>query len=323
MGSSVGRCSTGENQAVHLLAEAASFTGFGAWECDLATQHLTWTDGVYDLFGLNRGSKVHRTDIVDLYEPESRVAMNARRSAALAGGGSFTMDAEIRDATGEIRWMRLAGRAVHEQGRAIRLFGSKQDITRERRAWQELSALAHHDPVTGLANRRAFEARFDEIVRSARQNGGIAALVLVDLDHFKRINDGFGHAAGDACLVTTAQRLERIFHDAAMVARLGGDEFAVLLHCPDQLSLRRAIDLACLRLAMPIRWRKEPVLVSVSIGAATMANDRANEPALVFAQADAALYVAKAAGRNRAHIHGDGLTSSPTSAEIRTLLRSA
>lgn len=323
MGLSADLTINNRDQADKLLAEAALLTGFGAWECDLSTQRLNWTDRVYDLFGLKRGSKLYRAETVDLYEPESRAAMNAKRSAVLAGGGSFSMDAEIRTAAGESRWMRLAGRAVHEHGRPIRLFGSKQDITQEKRAWQELSALAHHDPVTGLANRRAFEARFDEFARSARDHGGIAALLLVDLDHFKRINDGFGHAAGDACLVTTAQRLERIFHDAAMVARLGGDEFAVLLHCPDQLSLRRAIDLACLRLAMPISWRDEPLLVSVSIGAATMANDRANEPALVFAQADAALYVAKAAGRNRAHIHGDGLTRSPTSAEIRTLLRSA
>lgn len=322
MGLSAGCGVTSRHQIGRLLAEAASLTGFGAWECDLSTQRLTWTDGVYDLFGLERGSTLYRSATVDLYEPQSRAAMEAKRSAVLAGGGSFTMDAEIRNAAGDVRWMRLSGRALHEHGRPIRLFGSKHDITQEKRAWQELSALAHHDPVTGLANRRAFEARFDELARSARDHGGIAALVLVDLDHFKRINDGFGHAAGDACLVATAQRLERIFHDAAIVARLGGDEFAVLLQCPDQRSLRLAIDLACLRLAMPIRWRNEALLVSVSIGAAAMASER-DEPALIFAQADSALYVAKAAGRNRAHIHGDALTRPPTAADVRTLLQGA
>jgi len=215
-----------------LRDRAALRARIGMWECDLATETLCWTDGVYDLFGLPRGITVDRSVTVGLYEVDSRRDMERLRAEAIRSGGSFTLDAQIRTIDGEPRWMRLSAEVDYEDGRPVRLFGVKQDITEERRAWDRLRRLAERDPLTGLANRGTFEAMFRERPGSHDDEAPIAALLLIDIDHFKWVNDRFGHAAGDECLRQIATRIARLFSDAALVARIGGDEFAVLLRAP-------------------------------------------------------------------------------------------
>jgi len=99
------------------------------WECDLATDSLTWSSGVYELFGLTPGTPLDRDAIVAMYLPESRVELDRLRAAAIAQCGSFTFEARIRRADGELRWMRVSADVVARNGRATHLYGSKQDIT--------------------------------------------------------------------------------------------------------------------------------------------------------------------------------------------------
>ncbi len=290
-----------------LYGRAAQLAKFGAWECDLATVELTWTDGVYDLFDLPRGSTIHRASIVDLYETQSRRQMERMRANAIGTGHGFTLDAQIRTSRNIQRWMRLTAAVAYEHGRPIRLFGAKQDVTDEKKLWESLRHLAERDFLTGLANRRVFETRCADLAAHA-VNGTAAALVLIDLDNFKEINDRFGHSAGDACLREVATRLQQILRDATLIARIGGDEFAVLLHAPlGRAYVARTLARGLHALSAPIAWRNTHLCMSASAGVAFLKAARFQEPAQVFAEADSALYVAKAAGRNTVRIFGQNI----------------
>ena len=137
-----------------------------------------------------------RAAIVDLYDDESRQQMERMRSEVIRGGGSFTLDARIQTRRGVNRWMRLMADVAFEHGRPVRIFGAKQDIAYEKELWERLRQLAECDPLTGLANRGVFEERCHKLSKNDFSEVSIAALALIDLDHFKAINDRLGHAAG-------------------------------------------------------------------------------------------------------------------------------
>ncbi|QNQ10748.1 diguanylate cyclase domain-containing protein [Sphingomonas alpina] len=286
-----------------LYDRATSLVTLGAWECDLDTSALTWTEGVYQLFGLSPLIAPDRAATVELYHEESRREMEALRAEAIATGRGFALDARIQTVAGVERWMRLTTGVEQERGRARRLYGAKQDITEDRARTERLRRLAERDPLTGLANRGMFQTNFYDLPDALLRARGVSALVLIDLDDFKLINDRLGHSAGDDCLRQVAARLKQLFADAEMVARIGGDEFAVLLrgiHKRDELGHRLEQVLAGLR--RPILCHGEPVAMSASAGATLIDDMAVHDPALRFAEADSALYLAKGHGRNRVRV---------------------
>lgn len=291
---------------VRLYDQALKAARIGAWECELATERLSWTQGVYDIFGYPASNPLRRADIVDLYIDESRRNMELARAEVIRSGSPVTLDTEIRTWRGERRWMRLSINAVREGGRPVRIFGSKQDVTSDRQALENLRLQAETDPLTGLANRSVFQARYREVVNDSLNHGFASALVLIDLDGFKQLNDTSGHLAGDACLCEVAQRLRLAFHNAGLVGRLGGDEFAIILRAPtDPARIARVLQKTVMMLSRPLFWNGLRLEVGASIGAALIGRPHRRRIADLFAEADIALYDAKAAGRNRVHLIGD------------------
>ena len=291
---------------VRLYDQALDLARIGAWECELETERLTWTSGVYDIFGYPMGNPLRRASIVDLYVDESRRNMELARAEVIRSGRAVSLDAEIRTWRGERRWMRLSIHTDGGGGRPARIFGSKQDITSDRQAMENLRRQAETDPLTGLANRSVFQARYREVVGDSLNHGFASALVLIDLDRFKELNDTFGHPAGDACLCEVALRLGRAFRDAGLVARLGGDEFALILHAPaDPSRIARVLRETVVMLSRPLFWNGLRLEVGASIGAALVGRPHRRRIVELFAEADAALYDAKAAGRNKLHLFGD------------------
>lgn len=283
-----------------LFANAArliGLIGLGAWSCDLATQNLSWTDCVFDLFGLPVDRRIDRQEAVSLYCEESRETMERLRAHTVATGAGFTMDAQIRRTNGDLRWMRLTAAARMENGRTVELFGTKQDVTEEHARWQRLRHMAENDAVTGLANRALFEMHFLDRQVGDQMLADLGTLVLFDLDSFKKVNDCWGHVAGDACLAAFAQRLTESFPEARMIARIGGDEFAMLLNrtgeieMPDRM-LRRRMP----HLLTPVPWGRELLPLSASAGIAQVPCRVDMDPEVLFVQADTALYSAKRKG---------------------------
>lgn len=291
---------------VRLYDQALNVARIGAWECELETERLSWTQGVYDIFGYPASNPLRRASIVDLYIDESRRNMELARAEVIRSGCPITLDTEIRTWRGEKRWMRLSINAVREGERPVRIFGCKQDVTSDRQALESLRQQAETDPLTGLANRAIFQARYRELVNDRLNHGFASALVLIDLDGFKKLNDTFGHLAGDACLCEVAQRLRRAFHNAGLVGRLGGDEFAIILRAPtNPARIARVLQQTVVMLSRPLFWNGHRLEVSASIGAAVVGRPHRRRIVELFAEADIALYDAKAAGRNRVHLIGD------------------
>jgi len=282
-----------------LLARASTLAGIGAWECNLSNEALSWTTGVFDLFGIPDGERVSRGETVPMYCDESREAMERLRADAIFRRRGFSMDARIRRADGVYRWMRLTADVVCHDGRPTHLYGLKHDITEDRSRWEAMRRLAERDALTGLVNRTIFQGRFLDGRMADPEMVPLDALILFDIDGFKLINDTYGHAAGDACLEVVAKRLSDGFSDALMVARIGGDEFAVLAHAnlPARPLDRQVADLL-VALSAPIFWQGRLFELSASAGIARALDPIAYDAEAMFVAADTALYAAKRAGRN-------------------------
>ncbi|PZQ17025.1 MAG: GGDEF domain-containing protein [Ancylobacter novellus] len=259
----------------------------GLWECRISDERLDWSAGVYDLFGFAPGRRMHRQEALELYAAASLDVLERARSHALTSGGRFGFEAEITTAKGVRRWIRVSGVAERENGVPTRLYGLKQDVTEERELADETRRLAEIDALTGLANRRMFDERLADCARDGR-----SALLLVDLDGFKHVNDTLGHALGDACLQEAARRLERACRGAALVARIGGDEFAVLhgdWSAAERMA-RRTVE------ALRITVERDGARLGLG-GSVGLARSDGGTAADWFSRADRALYAAKGAGR--------------------------
>ncbi len=291
---------------VRLYDQALNSARIGAWECELEAERLTWTPGVHHIFDYPLSNPLRRASIVALYTDESRRNMELARAEVIGSGRAVTLDAEIRTWRGERRWMRLSINAVAEGGQPVRIFGSKQDITSDRQAMDSLRRQSETDPLTGLANRSVFQTRYREVIGDNLNYGFASALVLIDLDGFKDLNDTFGHSAGDACLCEVARRLGQAFHNAGLVTRLGGDEFAIILYAPTTAArIAHVLQQSVVMLSRPLFWNGLRLEVSASIGVALIGRPHRRRITELFAEADMALYDAKAAGRNKVRLFGD------------------
>lgn len=295
-------------QAAHLahgrkiFKRASAAAKIGVWECSLPEETLTWTDQIYEIFELPRGSIPDRGQILRLYSGESLKALQDFRSRAIAERGGFNLDAEITTAKGRRRWIRITASVECEDGVPVRIFGMKQDITEEKILYERTRYLAHFDVLTGLANRSSFQAKLSDLEERRGDAIPFSALLLVDLDGFKQINDTFGHAHGDECLKSAADRLKSVCRERDFVARLGGDEFAVLLsaHVGDD-EIEAIAEQIVGALREPVDGRDCSFKIGASVGVARV--DTFN-PVELFEKADAALYAAKAAGRDTFRMFG-------------------
>ncbi len=273
-----------------VLDAAFAAARMGVWECSLPDEVLTWTDGVFDLFDIPRGTTPDRALVMDCYEPETRRRLTYLRAEAIRTLSGFELDARVVTALGTRRWIRITATVEACDGMAVRIFGVKRDVTAERDLLERTLYLATHDELTGLKNRSAFNGAIED----ATLAGG-ATLMLLDLDGFKAVNDRFGHSAGDDVLKAVATRLASVAPEGSVVARLGGDEFAVVSRRPIVEAERLASAIVRI-VGEPIRVQGQAFRVGVSIG---IARARTGEhPAELYRRADAALYRAKNDGRN-------------------------
>ena len=182
-----------------------------------------------------------------------------------------------------------------------------RDVTDTQRMAAEIAHQARHDPLTGLPNRRAFEYRLAELLEQARRSDAEHALCYIDLDQFKVVNDGCGHAAGDALLTELATLLQHQIRRGDLLARLGGDEFGLLLaDCPSDRAVQIAGELLALIADFRFRWNERSFTVGASVGLVPVTAASASAAELM-AEADLACFTAKDLGRNRVYLfrHGD------------------
>lgn len=281
-----------EPTPLDLYEQAASIIPIGAFECNLANDRLSWTGGLFDMFGLPTDRVVERQLTVEMYSEESRELLTYKRSRAIDARGGFSLDANIVRADGSERWIRINAAVRSSNGRAETLYGMKQDITDDHARWEMLKVQAECDPLTGVANRVRFQ-RFLDGSSDDPLLDNIGALILLDLDGFKQLNDRWGHAAGDRCLMVFGKRLREAFPQARLISRIGGDEFAVLLPWTgSRRTMERSVLGQVEYLSGPAPWNGDLLPVSASVGLA-FAEEADTDPQELFIAADRVLYAAK------------------------------
>ncbi|MBT9492671.1 MAG: EAL domain-containing protein [Paucibacter sp.] len=280
-------------------------------------------DGVWDWY-VQSGVELYSTRYLQIYgydesdvrptpaefdartHPDDLAQMQADREAHFSGrASSYSNEHRVRCKDGRWKWIHSRGMVISrdEQGRPLRMVGTHTDISHRKEAEALIWRQAHLDPLTGLPNRRSLRERLELLLLQGEQDCGELALLFIDLDHFKEVNDTLGHDVGDALLIEAAARVTACLRPGDMVARMGGDEFTVLLHplaaAPQSEQVAREMAQHIIAsLAKAFQLGAERVFVSASIGLSHYPGDGRHIEAL-FKHADQALYAAKAAGRNR------------------------
>ncbi|MCJ2099023.1 EAL domain-containing protein [Methylobacterium sp. E-046] len=266
---------------------------------------------------------------IEAIHPDDRERVTAATRAHLRGQ-TPTLECEYRvgQAKDEAFWVlaraRVAARAP--DGRALRLVGTLIDISRRKEAEARIAHMALYDALTGLPNRNLFREHLDNALRRAALAPNRHAVLALDLDHFKVVNDTYGHLAGDRLLHLVAERLRSAVRDADTVARLGGDEFAMILSDIDgDAAVRGACERIIAAVDEPLLLDGTVIDIGVSIGVALLSDDGTDAEG-VFQRADMALFQAKAASRNtyrmyEAEAHARTATRSLLAIDMKEAIR--
>ena len=275
-----------------------------------------------ELLGLVGGGETVDPGWWSAVPEEDRAAIQETWGAAAAGRPAVPV--RFRIGEGETpRWLESRAATLrNDKGAIVGCTGTLEDITERERTEAELTHQALHDPVTGLPNRILFLDRVGMALARTRRLGGEVAVLFMDLDRFKLINDSLGHEAGDRLLRTTAARLDEALRESDSVGRLGGDEFAVLCEVrkPDEAVM--IAERIAASLAEPVDLDTEQMVVSASIGIAL--SDGTASPGDMLEKADAAMYRAKERGKARVEMYDESMRANTLRRlQVESALRTA
>ncbi|MBS1239336.1 MAG: hypothetical protein H6R45_42, partial [Proteobacteria bacterium] len=300
--------------AERLLALMAEYEKSGSgwfWETDAKGNIAYLTGEIAELF--DKSSEILPfTSFQSLFVTEQAGDGSTPRNLSLLFGGrktftGLTARAAIEDK--EIYWV-LSGRPFFdEQGEFLGYRGNGTDVSEVRKAENETSHLAEFDSLTGLSNRHRMQRKIDGMLTAFRATKRSCAILMIDLDRFKQVNDTFGHKAGDDLLKQVSARLKRVFDTTCEIGRLGGDEFEVLI--PDQDDRGRLGELAKKVIAMisqPYQLEDGRCMIGASVGVAVAPYDGVTCEEIVH-NADIALYAAKNGGRGQFRFYSNDLQS--------------
>ena len=283
------------------LIEAQHLGKFGDWSYRLGSSEVWWAPEIYDLLGYKPETFGPTRDaVLSIFVGDTaRLALEAE-AEVMRSGMAKSVDVKVKRGDGRVVDFAMTSKALTDaEGRVVGLAGTMQDISERKLAEEQLQKLAYYDPLTGLANRALFQSELDHVIARARQMGTAGALLLLDLDRFKEVNDSLGHAAGDELLVRVGRLITRVVGKSEFLARLGGDEFAIILpECGDQASIERVAGEVIAAVSGSILLERGEVVIGTSIGIAQLPRDGANSGE-VLRNADLALYRAKEDGRGR------------------------
>lgn len=207
------------------------FGNIGVWDWSIKNDALYWSDEIYGMFGHEPGAVTPTYQFfIDSVHPDDKARVQAAEDACLANLSAHDIVYRVVWSDGTIKWLHETGDVLFdERGEAVRFTGILRDVTASKLQQDEILHLAHYDGLTGLANRELFRTRLEDAMRRADRHKTMVALVFLDLNRFKPVNDTYGHAAGDKLLAAVAKKLTKAVRRADSVARYGGDEFVVVL----------------------------------------------------------------------------------------------
>mgnify|MGYP006275925605 FL=1 len=281
-----------------LRREAEALAGMGSWEWELGSERFRASREWRNVSGCGSGELTRGQVLALTPEPDRQRVEKALRETIERGVEYCIEHRIVRPDNGEERWVEVHARLQTDDSGRRRLRGFAQDVTDRKHAEDKLYNLAHYDNLTGLPNRVLVLDRLSQALKRSRRRSTRLALLFIDLDDFKKVNDTLGHDAGDQLLVESAERLLELFRERDTVARIGGDEFLVVLEEFDGMSDVVAAAsrlLAAFRRPFVVRDRTYVVTASAGIAVAPEDGDSADE---LMRKADTAMYHAKHKGRD-------------------------
>jgi diguanylate cyclase (GGDEF)-like protein len=323
------------SESEHRLSNAQRLARIGDWEWDLEEREMLWSAQVYEILGVPQGpDAASLAAYFGAIHPEDRPAVEKALGAAATESRGFSLDSRIvLPGGGEERIVHhVVEVSAGPTGATGRIMGTLQDITAERRAEERLRYLATYDTLTALPNRRLLVDHLERSLKYAHQRGDVLALLCIDIDRFKRINDSHGHAVGDRLLQAMTERLLSCLRSTDFVgraepggpvlSRLAGDEFTVVLRrirSSEDTSIAARRILEALRAPFPIDGGE--VTLGASIGIALFPGDGDNAETLLR-NAQAAIDAAKQRGGSVYQFFRESMNERRSrTLRIETLLR--
>lgn len=288
------------SERLHFALESA---GEGIWDWDIANDKYEFSSGVRTLLAIPLHEPIPECiSSSNCIHPDDAGRVRGALEAYLAGAtASYECEFRIQARDGQWKWVLSRGTIVSRDvdAKPLIMTGTMSDITERKESEATVWRHANLDALTGIPNRRLFRERLEmEMLRSRRYKHQVAIL-YIDLDRFKEVNDLYGHDAGDIVLVEAVQRMQRCVRQTDTIARLGGDEFAIMM---TELDNSRHVDYVCQNLltgfSTPFQVKKNHAYVTASIGVALYPIDAA-EPEDLLRRADQAMFAAKRNGKNQ------------------------
>jgi diguanylate cyclase (GGDEF)-like protein/PAS domain S-box-containing protein len=307
---------TGRKQAEELLRQreamlnaTGEMTKIGGWELDLSTNELTWTREVYRIHEVDEGFVPNVERAIEFYTPECRPLIEQAVKGAIEYGEPFDLELQIETAKNKRLWVKALGQSRTLNAGRRTLFGTFQNITERKQSEEHVQYLAYYDALTGLPNRTLLADRLLKALATASRQKDKVALLFLDLDRFKSINDSFGHTFGDLVLQDVATRLEGRTRKQDTVARLGGDEFLIVLNSVKDISdvavaAKRFMD----AMAAEFVVQGHSLGITCSLGISIFPEHGTDVESLLK-HADAAMYSAKENGRNSFQFFSEEMTA--------------
>ncbi|HSO46201.1 MAG TPA: EAL domain-containing protein [Rhodoferax sp.] len=282
---------------------ALESVGDGLWDLQVQRGEQYLSPNLLRMYGYEDGElKSSVAELDALVHPDDVAQLQHDRQAHFDGlTPTLKNEHRVLCKDGSWKWVHSRGMVISRdaQGQPLRMIGTHSDITERKTADEVVWQQAHFDALTGLPNRRLMRERLVQEMKKCRRNHLKLALLFIDLDHFKEVNDTLGHDRGDDLLVEAAQRIQRCLREVDTVARMGGDEFTVIITAlSDESNLQGILPKLLNALNAPFQLGLDQVFVSASMGVTVYPTDTLEVEDLLK-NADQALYVAKAAGRNR------------------------
>ena len=296
------------------FSEAQRLAHVGTFEWDVVNDRLTWSDELRAVYGVTDSTLAATSEtFFSRIHPDDAAHVHAEVSRAMSEGGAFRLEERIVRPDGEVRRLSSSGHVEHDDhGTPVRVVGVCRDVTEAAAAAEALVHQALHDGLTGLPNRTLFLDRLQNALTRQHRHGGTVAVLFLDLDRFKWVNDSLGHQAGDQLLHVVTRRLTECLRPEDTVARFGGDEFVLLCEDVDESDACGLATRIAAAVAQPVNLSGQEVTPHTSIGIALSSTGRvagAVTPESLLRDADIAMYRAKEAGGDQWEIFDTALST--------------
>jgi diguanylate cyclase (GGDEF)-like protein/PAS domain S-box-containing protein len=282
------------------LREAQKIAKIGSWEVEYPELYFTWSDEIFRIFEIDPETSSPSYDhYLNAIHPDDRTYVIQTHSEVLKKKIPYDAVHRLLMSDGRIKYVHERALTIYdEEDMPIRTVGTIQDITEQKKTEKKIEHMALHDALTGLPNRILAKERMENAIRYANENGTKTALLFIDLDGFKTINDTLGHSVGDTILKQVSNRLKECIRSADTLCRLGGDEFLLILSgIESNQDIVVIVEKILEEFTAPINVHNHNLPVSMSIGVA-LYPDHGDSFETLLQKSDTAMYKAKDSGKN-------------------------